>query len=134
MPVLVLGSSPAWGEARDWEDSGPGDARSIARKLCGLAHVVCLGPLALGRLERWLGSELAVKVGEARLFMSGLGDEAVAAAHHPVFSPAWAGRAGAAGGEVGSAAQAAVYAWSVSASRRFDFEALWLAHTRAARQ
>ena len=130
MPVLVLGSSPAWSEARDWADSGPVDARSITRKLCGLAHVVCLGPLVLHRLENWLGSELAVKVGQARLFMPGLDEKAAVAAHHPAFSPA---RSDEAARDVSSAAEAAVYAWSVSEPRRLDFEALWSAHARASR-
>ena len=132
MPVLALGSSPAWGEARDWADSGTGDARSIARGLCGLAHVVCLGPLVLSKLESWLGSELAVKVGQARLFMPGLGDGSAGAADHPLFLPRL-GRAGEAGGDVGSAAEEAIYAWSVSAPRRIEFEALWRAHAHASR-
>jgi hypothetical protein len=133
MPVLVLGSSPTSSEARDWDESRHVDARSIARRLCGLAHVVCLGPLVLGRLEDWLGSELAVDVGQARLFMPGLDDEAPEAAHHPAFSPARPVANRAAAVDVGSAAQAAIYAWSVSAPRRLDFDALWLAHARGLR-
>ncbi len=133
MPVLALGSSPASSESRGWEDFGHVDARAIARKVGGLAHVVCLGPLILDRLESWLGNDLAVQVGQARLFMPGLDDEAPDAAQHPVFSPARTGRAGEPAGDVGSAAEAAIYAWSVSASRRLDFEALWQVHARASR-
>ncbi|MCE9660800.1 MAG: hypothetical protein K8R60_19905 [Burkholderiales bacterium] len=133
MPVLALGSSPASSESRDWENCGHIDARAIARKVGGLAHVVSLGPLVLDRLESWLGSDLAVKVGDARLFMPGLDDEAPEPAQHPVFSPARAGLAGEPAGDVGSAAEAAIHAWSISASRRLDFEALWLVHARASR-
>jgi hypothetical protein len=101
--------------------------------LRGLAHVVCLGPLVLSRLEEGLGSRLAVDVGQARLFMPGLDDAEPEAMHHPLFSPAGSVAHRQAPRECAAAAQSAVYAWSVSAPRRLDFEALWLAHARACR-
>jgi len=124
LPMLVLGAHPTSSESRDWDESRYVDARSMARRLCGLAHVVCLGPLVLDRLRDWLGSELAVDAGGARLFMPGL-EEVGGPGQHPGFARSPSARPRTAAGDLGSTVQAAIHAWSVSAPRRLDFDALW---------
>lgn len=131
LPVLALGAHPTSSESRDRDEARLPDARSLARRLCGLAHVVSLGPLVLGRLERWLESELALQAGEARLFLPAL-EESPGPRRHPRFSRSRAAATAAATGDVGAAAQAATYDWSVAPSRRLDFDALWASVAGAA--
>lgn len=98
------------------------DADSMARKLCGLVHVVSLGPPTLERLENLLGRDMAVHAGEARLFMPGLAAEPDPEMH-PCFPKDPISRSAA--GDIEIAAQAATHGWSTSPTRRADFDALW---------
>jgi hypothetical protein len=100
------------------------DADAMARKLCGLVHVVSLGPLTLERLENLLGRDMAVHAGEARLFMPGLAAEPDPE-KHPCFPKDPISRPAA--GDIEIAAQAATLGWSTSPARRADFDALWAA-------
>jgi hypothetical protein len=123
LPILIVGAGSSSSESRDWEEPHRINARSIAQQLCGLAHVVCVGPLILGLLEARLGSDMAVRSGEARLYLPGPGNTEREQRRRS--AQALPDTTHFAAGDVGAAARAAVYAWSVSASRRTDFNSLW---------
>ncbi len=97
------------------------NAWSLARKVCGLAHVMSLSSAVSARLEKRLGQEMAIPAREARLFMPGIGKNGGPEAH-PRFVPRRTpdDEANGAGG-----ARAAAYEWSVSHLRRIGFDALW---------
>lgn len=95
----------------------------LARALCGVAHVVSLAGVSVSCLEECLGQGMAVRAGDARLFMPGLAPD-----DEPDKHPAFANLDVPAHSEasyVEAAAQRATHSWSTSIARRADFEALW---------
>ena len=96
----------------------------LARALCGVAHVVSLAGVGVSCLEECLGPRMAVRAGEARLFMPGLAAAgANPKAHQTISSPLAPSTSEAS--DVEAAAQQATHSWSTSGRRRADFEVLW---------
>ncbi|MEO7117197.1 MAG: hypothetical protein ABIZ18_15230 [Caldimonas sp.] len=127
LPILALGPGSTAGAILNDCENPNSDAWALARKVCGLAHVVSLGTPGSATLQRRLGTAMEVCPGEARLFMPCV--DSVAPAKHPRFvsmsSLQGETETEPDGDDVGSSASAATYEWSTSAQRRTGFDALW---------
>ncbi len=124
LPILAIGHSEGLSEKRGGANGPFLDAHSIARLLCGLAHVVSLGSDTSSRLERRLGQGMGVCAEEARLFMPALG-KTPGPQGHPRFAAPRLVRCDSA--SASAKARAAACEWSLSAPRRMQFDALWAA-------
>jgi hypothetical protein len=125
LPILAVASAE-----KSQVDAPPAASPAVlARALCGVAHVVSLGEVGASRLENCLGPRMAVRAGQARLFMPGFADDA-----DPDMHPAFAERRAPPRLEasyVEAAAQRATHSWSTSVARRADFDLLWTKSARA---
>lgn len=83
LPILVVGPGHSSNDSRCSEQPQCLDARSMAQQLCGLAHVVCLGPMVLALLESRLGSDMGLGIGEARFCLPAAGEPAAEGAGDP---------------------------------------------------
>jgi hypothetical protein len=119
LPILAVAS-----EVTSEVDAPPAPSpAALARALCGVAHVVSLGKVAVSYVEDCLGARMAVHAGEARLFLPGLAADDDPDMH-PTFGDLRAPPCLKAS-DVEDAAQTAAQSWSTSAARLADFDVLW---------